>query len=250
MAIWRPAWLGEATAVAVDLLLPPHCVQCGMAIEATANHQSFCSSCCEELLHFPAATCRRCAAPVSPALPLMDDCSHCRGEKFAFTRVVALGAYEGSLQRAVLRIKQPSGEPLGVALAQALARRLAAAAPFPAEAAVPVPSPWLRRCTHPFNPPDLLAEVLADQLHLAYLPDALKHRRWPRRQHTLPSSERRTNMRGAFRVRSGFDLQGARLLVVDDVLTTGATAHAAAVALKKAGAAEVWVAVLARGVGL
>ena len=91
-----------------------------------------------------------------------------------------------------------------------------------------------------------MALSLAGQLGLPIATDLLVCRRWLRKQSTLKTDERRRNVRHAFRVSWRFNIRGARILLVDDVLTTGATAHEAARALRQAGAAAVYVAAVAR----
>jgi ComF family protein len=163
--------------------------------------------------------------------------------------VVSLGVYDGPLHEAVLRMKDPPGEPLTIALARLLSDRVKGReAPLP-DLAVPAPMHWMRRLSGKWNGADLLAETAGRCLRIPVLPRLLAPRGLRRRQHTLSPAERRRNMRGAFVVRHGYDLADARVLLVDDALTTGSTAHAAASALKKAGAAEVVVAVVARGIG-
>lgn len=243
-------WLRHAIDSAKELVYPPQCVGCGVDTAESGGQTLLCPTCREMLTDDAQASCPRCAAPLPQALSAATDCSHCRGEKFAFARVVALGVYQGPLQAAVLQLKQPTGESLALEMARRLAERVAAQiSPLP-EVAAPVPRHWMRRLARGANCAELLADAAARELQLPCLPDLLKARRWRPQQHLLLPAQRRANMRGAFQVRPGYDMTGARVLLVDDALTTGATAHAAAVALSRAGAAEVIVAVVARGIGV
>jgi ComF family protein len=247
---WRTlagAGLRTAAGSAAGLLFPPRCVACHQEMDH-ANEILLCAACRELLIDEHRTPCPRCAAPLPQPLQQAKDCAHCRTEKFAFAGVAALGAYEGELQRAVLQMKGPAAEPLTMALGRLLGDCIARRGPLP-DIAAPIPMHWLRRLGRRANAADVLAEAAASRLRIPAWPGLLAVRGLRQRQHLLTPAERRLNMRNAFRIQRGYDVAGSRVLVIDDVLTTGATAHAAAKALKKAGAAEVIVAVVARGVG-
>jgi ComF family protein len=158
-----------------------------------------------------------------------------------------LGCYDGALRQAVLKIKHARYEPLaaglGLALAEPLRRRPLAATP---ELIVPVPMFWLQRLWRGTNAAEVIAVALARELKLPIATNLLVCRRWLRKQSTLNTDERRRNVRGAFRASWRFNIKNANIVLVDDVLTTGATAHEAARALRRAGAAAVAVAAVAR----
>jgi predicted amidophosphoribosyltransferase len=107
---------------------------------------------------------------------------------------------------------------------------------------------WWRRFLRGVNSAALLAEVLSRRLQLPLFSRLVRHRYRPP-QNTLPASRRRTNLRGAMRARKAAAIKDARVLLIDDVLTTGATCNEAARVLRGAGAADVVVAVVARGEG-
>jgi len=100
------------------------------------------------------------------------------------------------------------------------------------------------------NGPDLLVEAMGRRLTIATATDLLFCRRRTQKQGTLLPSERFGNVRNAFGASSGYDIKGAYVLLVDDIMTTGATASEAAKTIRNAGAEEVDVAVVARGVGV
>jgi ComF family protein len=111
---------------------------------------------------------------------------------------------------------------------------------------VPVPKHWRRRWVHGTNSAALLAEVMARRLAVPLAGGLLRRVRNTPPQFSLPPSERRANVRGAFGVRAGYYLDRARVLLVDDILTTGSTCSSAARVLKRAGAAHVAVVVAGR----
>ncbi|HEX4150018.1 MAG TPA: phosphoribosyltransferase family protein [Pirellulales bacterium] len=169
---------------------------------------------------------------------------------FAFDAVRALGDYRSALRSAALRLKHRGQEPLAAALAELLWQGFGeelAAVGF--DTVLNTPMHWRRRLRRRTNSPELLAESLARRLGIEHLPRCLACCRLRQSQDMLTRSQRFANVRGAFDVRRGYQLGGARLLVVDDVMTTGATAGELARVLKRAGAATVWIVVLARSAG-
>ena len=151
----------------------------------------------------------------------------------------------------MLRLKRAKDPALGMALAHLLfdqcEQRLTALA---ADVVVPMPMHWTRRVWRGVNSPSVLAQTLARRLRLPCAPHLLRMRRRTRPQTGLTGPKRLANVRGAFRAPPHPDLAGSRVLLIDDVMTTGATAGEATRALRKAGVAEVVVAVLARAHGL
>jgi ComF family protein len=116
----------------------------------------------------------------------------------------------------------------------------------PPEMVVAVPMHWLKRIWRRTNPAETLARAVANKLGIAYAKNALVCRRYLQRQSVLSSEERRKNVRGAFRASRFARIAGKRILLVDDVMTTGATAHECCRALLAAGAASIFVAIVAR----
>jgi predicted amidophosphoribosyltransferase len=162
-----------------------------------------------------------------------------------------LAQYAGLLRIAVLRLKQAKDPTLAMAFAHLLVdqcgERLAALA---ADVVVPMPMHWTRRVWRGVNNPDFLARTVAQRLHLPCAPHLLCMQRRTLPQTGLTRGRRLANVRGAFRAPPHSDLSGSRVLLVDDVMTTGATAGEAARTLRRAGVGMVAIAVLARAEGL
>jgi predicted amidophosphoribosyltransferase len=240
--------LSRAVTPLVDFLFPPACLACGDALSAAIP--SLCDECQQELTQPVGPRCQRCAAPVGPHLDTTSGCLHCRDERFAFRRVLALGAYDGPVRSAVLRGKHPHGAPLIAAMTDLLVETwIADLLSERFDAVVPVPHDWRRRFWKLHTPAETIGHQLARRLQRPYAPHILRKPRATPSQTRAPPSVRRRQQRGAFEASETVNLGGARLLLVDDVLTTGATAHAAATALRARNAADVIVAVLARGLG-
>jgi ComF family protein len=174
----------------------------------------------------------------------------CEGESLKFDRVVSLGTYRGKLREAVLRMKLGRGELLSAVMGRLFwLRRGADVIALAPDAVVPVPMFWTRRLARGTNSPDVLAERVARRLGAPLVARAVVRSRSTAPQSSLKPRQRRGNVRGAFRLRAGYALHGLHVLLVDDILTTGATASEIAGLLKRAGASLVTVAVLARGIG-
>lgn len=254
---WRRPAAGRLTQARwtrrfLDLLYPARCALCDGDLQPPADDRGalLCPPCRHLLLADTGPPCPRCGAWDLAGSGTADGCRWCRPERFAFAGVVALGNHRDLLRRTVLRAKQAGFEPLSWALAdlvwQVHGTWLQAQS---VDLIVPVPMHWQRRVARGVNSPDLLAERLADRLPARLSIDFLRRRRRTAPQAPLTRRQRQQNLRGAIVARRGFVCQGATVLLVDDILTTGATASAATSALIAAGAARVLVAVASRGVG-
>jgi ComF family protein len=185
----------------------------------------------------------------NPASLVAESCPACRNERFRFTGVQAVGLYDGVLRDAVLRMKKAHEEVLTLTLGRLLAEKVRFSDPIRPELIVPVPMHWTRRITRGTNPPEILAEMMAKKLGIPAATDLLCCRRKTRKQGTLLPDQRRRNVRAAFSVSAGYDIKDTCVLLVDDVMTTGATANELSKVLRWAGAKQVSVAVVARGTG-
>jgi len=180
----------------------------------------------------------------------LGQCVHCQPLKLRFSAALTLGPYEGVLRQVVLKVKHPEFESLAYQVAGQLAGRVQERFPaLPFDLVTCVPMHWLRRWWRGGSAAELLAKRVAKELRLAFYADALYCRRLLKRQAALTPPQRRLNVRRAYQVSSSFDLRDARVLLVDDVLTTGATANECARALRRAGAISITVAALARSSG-
>ena len=189
--------------------------------------------------------CVSCRTPFLNRFPLDDQgrCALCRNGLRGFDAVYCFGSYEGLLREWIHLYKYAGIKPL----ARPLGKLLAAAVPGEEkfDAIVPVPLHWLRRWHRGFNQSEILARSLGKHLGVPLL-SALRRTRSTRVQAGLSNTARRQNVAQAFRSRRRQTVAGMRILLVDDVMTTGSTAAACARALKQAGAARVTLATVAR----
>ena len=236
---------------ALNLLFPPQCAFCQKELPAPpAGELSLCAACRSKLWPAEGLRCPRCGGSVPSAVDLNERCHHCRDQRFYFETATAIGVHRGDLRDAVLAAKHETREPLAYALGGLLwTLRGEEIAGWRPDVVVPIPMHWWRRFRRGVNSPELLARALAAKLRIPALPRMLRRQRSTVPQGSLPPGKRWTNLRGALCMGRGYHCQAARVLVVDDVLTTGATANEAARVLRKAGAASVCVAVVSRGEG-
>jgi ComF family protein len=189
--------------------------------------------------------------PAPAAAQVDGKCADCRDKKFGFGAVRSLGLYEQEVRHAVLRMKHHQEEHLAMAMGRRLATKLEEHPfPEPPELVVPVPMHWWTRLIRGTSAAETLSRSLASALSLPHAGDLLHCRRLLKKQSTLLAGERLQNVRGAYAVSRSYDISGARVLLVDDVITTGATCDSAARVLLKAGAAGVYAVAVARGTGM
>ncbi len=248
MARWREAlWSGMGTfrEGLVQLLYPSTCWVCGQFFRD--NPAQVCPTCEALLTADPHPTCPRCSSSVGPYVPLADGCGHCRDVALAFDRAFRLGPYEGLLRAVILRLKNRHEEGLAEIIGDLWANRLAARLQdIKPEAVIPVPLHWVRHWSRGYNQSAALARSIAKNLHIPCYPQCLRRRRQtPQQTRQATPAARRENVRAAFDVRTGYDLTGKTVLLVDDVLTTGATASEAAKALRALKPTRIIVTVLA-----
>jgi ComF family protein len=238
----------ELLAGARHLLYPGCCLLCGQPLTQEQTH--FCSSCHRDVFTDASHCCPRCAGTIGPFACIDGRCAACRDEAFAFERAIRLGRYEGLLREVILRLKNQRGESLAELLGECWAEQAAQRfASLGVEAIVPVPLHWMRRWRRGYNQSAALGRGLATRLQLPCCPSWLHRIRNTPRQTSQTPAGRKANVRGAFRARYRDAVKGRSILLVDDVMTTGATVSEASKALRAAGAVRVVVAVLARAQG-
>jgi ComF family protein len=227
----------------LDMIVPPTCWMCTMP---ATDEASLCPVCVRRLTEESEPVCSRCASTLAPAAANANVCPRCLTESFAFDAVVRLGPYDDLHRALVLRMKHATGEVLAEAIAPLFARHIAPKLKsHQPNVSIPVPLHWKRRWSRGYNQSEILAGAVARFLQIDHWSAALRRLRNTDFQSKRNAAERRANVRGAFSAASGLALTGKTVILVDDVLTTGATANEAARILKARGAKAVVVAVLA-----
>jgi ComF family protein len=238
-------WLGRCLGAIDALVYPMTCTVCGREGQAGP----FCVDCRAELVEAGTAACARCAMPLGPWARRDGGCDECRGRALGFDRAIALGPYQGPIRHLCLRLKQQHHAWLAPWLVDLLAEaRAEELRGQEADAVVPIPLHWRRRWRRGYNQADALARRLARRL-------GLRLARPLRRVVATPPlarrgrAERARLMRDAFRAADLPALEGRTVLLVDDILTTGATCAEAARALKRVGVGRVVSVVIGRAEG-
>jgi len=237
------SWL----TVLVDLIYPRRCAVC----EADLSPQSpgyICKGCREELLEEDVVMrCPRCGIGVGKAAMAVGDCTYCRSMNFEFDRGIAVGSYKGKLRDLLIDLKLHRRPFLAGALSGLLAEKIKGAGlADEVDCVTYVPKSIFGRITRGFNQAEILAQKLSRVMKLPLAKGVLVRSALSRSQRYFSGKDRIKNVRGAFRVRDARCVKEKNVLLVDNVLTTGATANECAKVLKRAGARSVFVAIVAR----
>jgi ComF family protein len=216
----------------LDAILPPLCLGCN---EIIASSGALCAECWPRFSFIAAPHCDRCGVPFADDLGSGAHCTECLTRPPRFRRARAVLIYDDKSRRVVLPLKHGDRTDMARACGAWMARAGAELH-------------WRRLFTRRYNQAALLGRMVARNADAVLAPDLLRRARWTGSQAGLKAKERRRNVRQAFEVppRWQAKLQGRTVLLVDDVLTTGATVDACTRALIQAGAAHVDVLTLAR----
>jgi ComF family protein len=235
--------LHSAWRAALDVALPPLCAACREPV----SDSGLCPACWAKLSFIAPPYCERLGIPfayeASPGMLSMEAIA----DPPAYGRARAAVRYDDVARKLVHALKYNDRLDLVPAMGRWMARA-GAELIGPADALVPVPLHWRRLWARRFNQSAALAKVIARSSGIAVAHGVLRRVKSTAQQVGLTKSERATNVQGAFRVppEAKADVHGRRLILIDDVLTSGATSDACARALLRAGAASVDVLVFAR----
>jgi len=235
--------LAGVSRAALDAIYPPTCLACRTAVDA---HGALCAECWRKMRFIERPYCDRLGTPFEQDLGDGLLSPQAIADPPVFARARAVARFEdGPARRLVHRLKYSDrGElawPMGRWMARAGAELLDAA-----DAVTPVPLHPLRLWRRRFNQSAALAKVIAAEAGKAYEPFLIARVKATRSQVGLSRAQRADNMQGAFRAPPDAALRGRRIVLIDDVLTSGATANAAARALLRGGAAQVDLIIFAR----
>lgn len=236
----------RAAGLLIDLILPPRCPVSGEVVE---YHGSFAPHIWTGLNFIDAPFCGRCGVPFSFDMGAGAVCAACLSAPPLYERARSALVYDEGSKGAILAFKHGDRLEAVPAFVPPM-RRAGAELLGQADYIVPVPLHRWRLLRRRYNQAALLAFALGRAAGIGVLPDALARSRATRSQGHLNSSQRAANVRKAFGVRPSMAarIAGKRLLLIDDVYTTGATVNECAAVLMKAGARAVDVLTLARAV--
>ena len=229
---WRTAQTVRQTLL--DLLFPPRCIVC-----RSVDVDWFCNPCRSKIDRILPPLCERCGRPLDKR-----GCSYCLANPLLIDGIRATAFFEGNLRKAIHAFKYGHRPELARVLGGMVGEYLSAH-PLPADLITAVPLHTSRESTRGYNQALLLARIAGAQTNLPVWEGILTRARATQSQVELNAVERIANVRGAFVADAR--VAGRRILLIDDVCTTGATMDACCAALKQRGAKSVWGLALARG---
>jgi ComF family protein len=227
-----------------SLLYPPVCTICGANVRAG---EYLCSHCESKAIRIVAPFCQTCSEPFEGAITGAFTCANCAHRTIHFDAAVAAYRSRGIVRELIHDFKYRRQ----IYLRHLVARWLCAAMNDERlrtcrfNVIIPVPLHPARQRERGFNQATLLAELLSAEISIQSKP-LLERIRYTTTQTALDRAERMENLHGAFRLRKNTDVRGLRVLLIDDVLTTGSTLSECARILKRAGAISVYAATAAR----
>ncbi len=230
-----------------DFVFPPHCHVCRSFI-SEAGRLHVCSSCRDSIRLISSPHCTICAVPFLGA-GQDHPCGSCIKEPPAFSAARAAFVYDGPGRELIHNFKYEYKihlrRPLALYVVQVLSEFVLTHKP---DFIVPVPLHPKRLRTRGFNQAVLIGEVLASEWDLPMERSAMMRTRWTEPQINLAASQRRENVKGAFAIKKSEAVKGKRILLLDDVYTTGSTVDECSKVLKKGGADEIIVITVARAI--
>ena len=230
----------------LNTVFPARCAACR---DPVGSHGALCTKCWGEMHFITDPLCYRCGLPFEHEMGGVALCGHCMAAPPAFAQARAVFKYDGSSRAQILALKYQDKTQLAPIFGAWLART-GAEYHGKVQAILPVPLHYWRLLKRRYNQAALLSHALGKQTGLPVWLDALKRTRATATQAGLARKGREDNMRGAFAVPPArrAQLKGLSVLLVDDVMTTGATLNACARTLHDAGARDVYVLTIARTV--
>ena len=234
----------ELFQAAVSLLYPATCAVCGNNVRAG---EYLCNGCEAKIVRIAPPFCERCSEPFEGSISIAFSCANCAHRTIYFDAAVAAFRGRGIVREVIhefkynrqIHLRHLVGRWLCAALDDERLRN------HQFDVIVPVPLHPARQRERGFNQANLLAELLGGHTSIPCR-SLLKRIRYTTTQTALDRSERMENLHNAFRLRKNADVRGLRVLLVDDVLTTGSTLSECARVLKRAGALSVHAATAAR----
>jgi competence protein ComFC len=238
-------WWRTVSAALLSVVFPAPCRICE-AMLTEPSRVPICNACLASFQPITGTICDICGTPVqSPPSNNAETfvcpiCAIAGKRSYAFDRVRSWSFYDGAMVRAILLLKFENIAPLGDMFARLLEQTIIqGSAGFQADVVVPVPLHRQRERERGYNQAALIAKPLAKLLELPYKSVLLTRLRPRPDKHVLSFDERWESVRGAFATRPGSQVDNLRVLLVDDVMTTGATLDSCAKTLRDAGAKSV-----------
>ncbi|MEW6088843.1 MAG: ComF family protein [bacterium] len=222
----------------VDFIWPPKCLICGIDLEN--GKKMICNECEKGIILFSPPFCAQCGHPLFYSGDLSERlCAPCKNGKYFFEHAFIIGSYEKSLRDAIHRFKYDKKAVLRKyfsILINDYIEKNNVLNKF--DIIVPVPLFSAKKRERGFNQSELLASVIGEKWDLPVLSKNLYRTRHTEPQHNLDYLQRKENIKGAFKLKNKIPVKGKRILLVDDIVTTGATVNECSRILKNDGKAK------------
>jgi ComF family protein len=224
----------------INLVFPVYCLICKKQLFYQVNTY-LCDTCRKDLVLISGKVCNKCGRPFINGI-----CGICKEKQFYFSKARASGIYDGGVRECIHFFKYKKKTYILNTLFEVFL--LPNSLDFLAcDLIVPVPLHWIREYSRGFNQAELIGKKISKRFNIPLSKTGLKRTKATPSQTGLSLKERARNIKGAFSVRNSQKLNGKRILLVDDVMTTGATVNECSRVLLQAGAREILVYTLARG---
>lgn len=241
-------WFYQVGAGLIELIYPV-AKECPICRQEPSNHQGIGKNCFRKIGLITPPICRKCGRPLRLAVEQTGICRQCNEQHYYFAKARAVGLYEGALREYLSELKYRYRPDLGEALGMLLVEWVKLDREYQKnDLIIPVPIHRQKLELRGYNQAELLANPLQKYLGIKVRNDIIIRDKLTESQNSLTKENRFSNIANAFRVVNTEGLSGSSVLLVDDILTTGATASEAAKMLLRAGALSVKVLTLAVGV--
>lgn len=241
-------WFSRLGSGFIELVYPG-LRECPVCRQEPAYRQGIGANCLRKKGWITPPICRKCGRPLRLNAEDQSICSQCNEKRYFFSKARAVGLYEGALREYLSELKYRYRPELGEALGKLMVEWVKLDPEYQkADLIIPIPIHRLKLELRGYNQAEILANPLQKHLGIKLKNDIIIRDKLTESQNSLSKENRFSNIAGAFRVINAKELTGTSVLLVDDILTTGATASEAARVLLRAGARTVKVLALAAGV--
>jgi ComF family protein len=222
----------------IDFIWPPKCLICGISLEN--GKMIVCGECEKNIILFSPPFCSHCGKPLFYSGDISErSCALCKEKKDHFDRVFIIGSYESSLKEAVHQFKYSKKiqlrEYFSVLINDYIEKNNVL---DKVDVIIPVPLFSTKKRERGFNQSELLAKEISKEWDLPLSTENLYRARYTDPQYNLDYIQREKNIKGAFRLKDKNIIEGKRVLLIDDIITTGATVNECSRILKKEGRAK------------
>ncbi len=241
-------FLRQITEVIRRVVFPPQCPCCGKLLSFDEYGDGFCRPCKGKIRYVHEPTCKVCGKALND--PVEEYCNDCKKVRHVFTQSKAVYIYDGGIKNAMYRLKYGNHKDFARVFARDMAKMHGKYLKYrEIDLIVPVPMNAAKRRTRGYDQAALLARELASETGLCFSDKVLVRARKTRPQKELNDVERRKNLKNAFKMGRS-SVKSRKVLLVDDIYTTGSTMDACAEVLMKAGARAVYGMTVVVGEGI